>query len=246
MDDSMPNGSSEIPTPGTIQWMISVALGLALFAVLLRICRVIRITSAMTLRRLAPEGMRTVQCGSCHAAQYVRLDGHIFICCGCHTANRLPLDAPSPYQELFAPTGPLKLFEFKKGGDNYWQELSQMDLPDSQDTTLVSISVEDRQKTSPVIIGNSVKDDDVETESNYGPIPQCVVCLDNPGCMVVLPCAHGSVCEACVTRIVQNRATGGVHCPHCRSDINMIVKISEIAGEMAKGIEYRIPMARVA
>jgi len=70
------------------------------------------------------------------------------------------------------------------------------------------------------------------------------VCLDMPGNMVLLPCAHGSVCEECVTRIVQNRASGGAHCPHCRSNIQVLVKISEIEGEIARGLELRIPMAR--
>lgn len=83
--------------------------------------------------------------------------------------------------------------------------------------------------------------------------------------MVLLPCAHGGVCEEpmdgwetfaigervlyaevsrpsanfeehsdifkrveqrtwqeCVTRIVQNRAFGGAHCPHCRSNISSL------------------------
>ena len=31
-----------------------------------------------------------------------------------------------PAQELIVPEGPLKKFEFKKGGENYWQEGSEM------------------------------------------------------------------------------------------------------------------------
>lgn len=96
---------------------------------------------------------------SCFAAlvRYVSAHGRIFICCGCHCANRIPLEVgrtevpcrcfqhtistvvqkdeklPVIYltalaqrvmswKELIVPEGPLKKFEFKKGGENYWQE----------------------------------------------------------------------------------------------------------------------------
>merc|ERR1711862_493982 len=102
----------------------------------------------------------------------------------------------------------------------------------------------------PIVIGRpSVNQSEVDSNasnrtSDASGLPQCVVCLDLIGRMVLLPCAHGGVCEDCVTRIVQNRASGGAHCPHCRSIIKTLVKIHELDGEIAKGIEYRIPMAR--
>jgi len=74
-------------------------------------------------------------------------------------------------------------------------------------------------------------------------LPTCVVCLEAPGNMVLLPCAHGGVCDGCTTRIAQNRAQGGAHCPHCRSNIETIVKIHEVIGDGIRGVEFRIPIA---
>lgn len=74
-------------------------------------------------------------------------------------------------------------------------------------------------------------------------LPTCVVCLEAPGNMVLLPCAHGGVCDGCITRIAQNRAQGGAHCPHCRSQIETIVKVHEVNGDGIGGVEFRIPIA---
>lgn len=75
-------------------------------------------------------------------------------------------------------------------------------------------------------------------------MPTCVVCLEEIGNMVLLPCAHGGVCDGCITRIAQNRASGGAHCPTCRSNIETLVKIHKVDGLSVQGVEYRIPMAR--
>lgn len=97
----------------------------------------------------------------------------------------------------------------------------------------------------PCVIG---RQDSTVTSSSArsGELPQCAVCLDAPGDMVLLPCAHGGVCEGCATRIAQNRATGGAHCPHCRSSIERLVKLHEVHQSTAKGVEVRIPIARAA
>jgi DNA-directed RNA polymerase subunit RPC12/RpoP len=85
----------------------------------------------------------------------------------------------------------------------------------------------------------------VNKKSDAG-LPTCVVCLENEGNMVLLPCAHGGTCEECSTRIAQNRAYGGAHCPHCRSSIETLVKLYEVDSSTAKGVEFRIPIARAA
>lgn len=218
--------------PGTLHWALAVILALILIAGLFRSYRILKQTQNLTVVRHAPEGMRIVECGNCRTPQYVSAHGRIFICCGCHCANRIPLDAGRA-EELVIPEGPLKKFEFKKGGENYWQEVSQEELEDGVELALTPSRP---QRALEV---------DVETASNAeNGLPQCVVCLDEIGNMVLLPCAHGGVCEECTTRIVQNRAFGGAHCPHCRSAISTIVKLEEVEGAMAKGIELRIPMAR--
>lgn len=232
--------------PGTLHWALAVILGLILIAGLIRSYRILKQTQHLTVVRHAPEGMRIVECGNCRTPQYVSAHGRIFICCTCHCANRIPLEIGRS-EELIVPEGPLKKFEFKKGGENYWQEISQEELEDGADVSPTSsrppraAEENDVGKVAASIIGK------VDVESASGAedgLPQCVVCLDEPGCMVLLPCAHGGVCEECVTRIVQNRAFGGAHCPHCRSNISTIVKLQEVEGELAKGVELRIPMAR--
>jgi hypothetical protein len=155
----------------------------------------------------------------------------------------LPIEPPRGEQtELIAPTGPLKRYEFRKGGENFWQELKQEEVEDGFIIPEPSFAV---------IIGRRAADD-AENQSNASGsttdgipgIPHCVVCLDSAGSMVMLPCAHGGVCEVCATRIAQNRASGGARCPHCRATIQMLVKIHEVSGDVAKGVEHRIPIAR--
>jgi len=114
----------------------------------------------------------------------------------------------------------------------------------------------DDSRPSPATVGRSIDGPmDPELISNpsicskkskgsiCGGLPTCVVCLEEPGNMVLLPCAHGGVCDGCTTRIAQNRAQGGAHCPHCRSIIETIVKIHAVEGDSIKGVEFRIPMA---
>ncbi|CAE8649466.1 unnamed protein product, partial [Polarella glacialis] len=115
----------QVETPGTLHWVLAVLLILVLVVGLMRVCRVLRMSENITIARSAPEGMRTVECGSCRIAQYVSAQGRIFICFSCHCANRIPIEIPRmAEQELVIPVGPLKKFEFKKGGENYWQERS--------------------------------------------------------------------------------------------------------------------------
>merc|ERR1712100_933679 len=89
------------------------------------------------------------------------------------------------------------------------------------------------------VVGRQALDAESNASSKQGVLPQCVVCLDLPGNVVMLPCSHGSVCEECATRIVQNRASGGVHCPHCRSTIDLLVKISQVDENVLRGEEMR-------
>ncbi|CAE7513957.1 unnamed protein product [Symbiodinium natans] len=224
--------------PGTLHWALAIILIVVLLVGLFRSYRILKQTQHLTVVRHAPEGMRIVECGSCRTAQYVSAHGRIFICCSCHCANRIPMDAARA-EELIVADGPLKKFEFKKGGENFWQEVSQEELEEGAEASPEAPIPQGVDKPAPSLIGKV----DMENASTGERFPQCVVCLDEPGCMVLLPCAHGGVCEACVTRIVQNRAFGGSHCPHCRSTISTIVKLQEVEGELAKGVELRIPMA---
>jgi len=241
-------------TPGLEHWALAVLLSVLLVTGLVRVYRVLQVDTISPTRHVL-EGMRTVECGACHMMQYIVVHGRIFVCCSCHSANRVPGDFPrADAQELVASTGPLRKFEFKKGGEHYWQETKQEELEESEqqgaqgDTNIQ----QNENYPVPVCLGQARSDSNLEVLSTHssrngnlsGRMPQCVVCLDAVGCMVLLPCAHGSVCEECTTRIVQNRASGGAHCPHCRSRVTTLVKVQEVDGEVATGVEVRIPMAR--
>lgn len=261
--------------PDAFHWVLAIVLGAVLVGGLIRVYRVLQKGDSVTPVRQAPEGMRPVECGACRAMQYVSTHGRIFICFCCHSANRIPIEAPRSEQQavLITPTGPLRRFEFKRSGENYFEETKREEIEDGAPTqtpaptaaaagtpsqTPVVIIPPDATATNPAeagpegqaevtkpsIIGRQSSDESCDSK-NSEVLPQCVVCLDAPGNMVLLPCAHGSVCEECAMRIVQNGASGGVHCPHCRSNIDTLVKIEEVDGDLAKGVEYRIPMARV-
>jgi hypothetical protein len=256
--------------PGAMSWILALALFVGVLGGLVHVYHVLRGNDSLGLGiRNVPDGMHPVECGACHAMQYIHTHGRIFVCYSCHLANRLPIEFPRMEEtRLVAATGPLRRYEFRKGrSNNFWQELRQDQVqqgdcssaflqvnaepdgggnPSAAGTPAAPVGIRVIGE-NPCVLGrqSDVDDEVISCATNDGSgIPRCVVCLDMPGNMVLLPCAHGSVCEECVTRIVQNRASGGSHCPHCRSNIQVLVKIHEVEGEFAKGLELRIPMAR--
>ena len=75
-------------------------------------------------------------------------------------------------------------------------------------------------------------------------IPNCSVCLEGAGDVVVTPCAHGGLCEPCARHIAGNAAVGGAHCPKCRKDIDRVLRLSRIlADNTAVGVALDIPLA---
>eukprot|EP00747_Dinoflagellata_sp_TGD_P187279 gnl/TRDRNA2_/TRDRNA2_44846_c0_seq1.p1 gnl/TRDRNA2_/TRDRNA2_44846_c0~~gnl/TRDRNA2_/TRDRNA2_44846_c0_seq1.p1 ORF type:complete len:299 (-),score=24.89 gnl/TRDRNA2_/TRDRNA2_44846_c0_seq1:224-1120(-) len=227
------------PAPEAHHWVLAVFMAIVLVAGLVRVYQVLRRADALNPSRRAPEGMRPVECGYCRTTQHVIMHGRIFICFICHSPNRIPLESLRAQAEpvLAEAHGPLRRFKFKRGGDNFFQEIERETMEDGEEIP------------APTLVGNPQVS---ETQSNSSKmddgtgLPTCAVCFDNPGDIVLLPCAHGRVCEECATRIAQNRASGGSHCPHCRSNIELLVKIHNIdieTGEIS-GVEHRIPIAR--
>lgn len=272
--------------PSAIHWALAVFLGVTLVGGLLRVARVLQKDDGITPMRHAPEGMRPVQCGACGSMQHVILHGRIFICYSCHAANRIAMDPTGPEEPaLVAATGPLRSFEFRREGENFFQETQRLEIEDAEAAQLISKDVnipanatdtvvaaetapdleagenngkaiDTDPRLSPRILGHANVDSEVisncskpskqsrMSRMSANGLPTCVVCLEDPGNMVLLPCAHGGVCDGCITRIAQNRASGGAHCPHCRSIIETLVKIHEVSGTNIKGVEFRIPIAR--
>lgn len=256
--------------PSAVHWALAAILGAALVSGLVQVYRQLHaLDSLSNVPRHVPDGFRAAMCGNCHQVQYVSDHGRIFICFSCRSANRILRDIPRSEQQLVVPTGPLRSYEFRKGGQNYWQELSQRELSPSSpdegsaggegggeregqdsgggDAQLQQVRPQTlgRQQAVDSNADETISQRSARTDDEDG-LPQCVVCLDNPGCMVLLPCAHGSVCEECATRIAQNRASGGAHCPHCRANIETLVKLRQLDGDVARGVELRIPMARAS
>jgi len=285
-----PSGVEESPLdghePGAVHWALAAMLAVVLVSGLFQVYRALSGLDVMsTALRNVPEGMRPAECGACHTMQHVSSHGRIFICFCCHSANRIPRDAISRSENplLVTATGPLRSYEFRKKGENIWQELSQREVPETQNEEGAAVervaesevnnvesevnnveaaaeaeATAETNVVQPQTVGRPQADQEPteehlcqaevrsERSSRIGEdgLPVCVVCLDKSGCMVLLPCAHGGVCEECATRIAQNRAMGGAHCPHCRAVIETLVKLSQVDGDVAKGTEVRIPMAR--
>ncbi|CAE6959514.1 unnamed protein product [Symbiodinium sp. CCMP2592] len=189
-----------------------------------------------SLSRRAGQATRVVECGSCHHRQYVQANISAFVCEGCRRTNHVSYWV-KPEELLYCASGPIKFFQFQRAGRAFWREVSERESEPAHGARDCPTNEPAPKQTDP----------DIESLSNLGEesvVPRCVVCLDEPGCMVLLPCSHGAVCEACVTKIVQNQACGGAHCPHCRSNIGTVVKLRDFKGDMASGMELRIPMAR--
>mmetsp|Transcript_24172 Transcript_24172/g.56182 ORF Transcript_24172/g.56182 Transcript_24172/m.56182 type:complete len:275 (-) Transcript_24172:21-845(-) len=234
--------------PDLVDWALAVVLAVLLIMGLIKVVRVLKQGPSVMVRRLPPEGMRSVQCGCCLTPQYIPSHARIFVCFSCCTANRIPAISTSSELSVLTPaSGPLRRFEFKREGENFYQETERTEIPEGSQQPLAPPG----SNINVVVIGRQGDTDEDEVTkqtsraSLTGLLPACVVCLDKPGNMVMLPCAHGSVCEECATRIAQNRSYGGAHCPHCRTGIELLVKLDEVDGRVAKGLEHRIPIARV-
>lgn len=193
------------------------------------------------------------------------------------TVDLLRSASGTPVPELVENTGPCKRYEFRKQGNLYWQMISE-ETEDGQVADITAEPEKSgevdpergnrpaeaeaqaeaeadastaRAEPGPDEVADAATTSEKESEnaSRAGEWESCGVCWDNPGYMVLLPCSHGNVCEYCATRIAQNRATGGSHCPHCRADITMLVKLTDLRTEndevLARGVEHRVPIARV-
>lgn len=86
---------------------------------------------------------------------------------------------------------------------------------------------------------------DLEARPSEPVIPQCQVCMDGPGDMVLLPCSHGAICEACAKHIARNLSVGGNHCVKCREEIKSLVRLSELYSDHATGVTVDVPQDSV-
>jgi hypothetical protein len=88
-------------------------------------------------------------------------------------------------------------------------------------------------------------DENAQARPSEPVVPQCQVCMDGPGDIVLLPCSHGAICEACAKHIARNLSVGGNHCVKCRQEIQSLVRLSELYTDHATGISVVVPQDSV-
>lgn len=72
-----------------------------------------------------------------------------------------------------------------------------------------------QEKKDKIIINKIYENDDIE----------CIVCMDNPHDVIIVPCGHYCMCLNCASKI---KSSSGSSCPMCRGNIESIVTIDEI------------------
>lgn len=196
--------------------------------------------------QMAPPGTTAVECGTCRSVQYVPGHGHAFLCFRCHSVNWLPgnseglsgdlraANQPQMPQMPSLAVGPLRRFAFTRRSDTLFEPAPRDD----------EASEAEGRSAPPTVIGSAAPATEAATPRSRAGFAPCQICMDAPSDALLMPCAHGGLCRACATKIAQNASSGGAVCPHCRSEITMVVKIDEIDGEKVQGTELRIPIAR--
>lgn len=243
---------SDVISPSAFHWVLAAVLVVVLIFGFVRVCQLVKRTQNVTPN--PPPGMVAVQCGACHAAQYVPTHGRIFICFQCHSANLVPGRPQAQLQPV--PTGPLKKYNMSRLNNTFFRvdrEQAENDT-DGNTTdaaaqpTVFGQAQDDPENPGTVEMTNAgAPDRSMSRDIDAGmALPTCSICMDLPGNVVLLPCAHGGVCEGCARQIAQTRAVGGAQCPQCRGPIETLVKIDDIDQQAATGTELRIPIARFA
>lgn len=153
----------------------------------------------------------SINCGNCAQAQSVQNCLTAFVCDSCHRVNRIVIEDPGTRRVSIVP---------KNSPDEF-------QLVRTSSSTFTPESAElDKSQLKP---------------HNDMLVPQCTVCMDGPGDMVLLPCSHGAICEACAQHISRNLSVGGAHCPKCRVDIHQLVRVCELHAQAARGVPVLVP-----
>src|SRR5690349_13338599 len=68
-----------------------------------------------------------------------------------------------------------------------------------------------------------IEDPPVTVERVYDLDPDCVICLEEPKTMIMVPCGHYCLCTECSTKLKTST------CPICRSHVNTMITPEQIA-----------------
>jgi hypothetical protein len=158
----------------------------------------------------------SVTCASCGESQPAIESLSAFVCRKCHRVNRIV---------ILDPTNPLSG--------------RRCSVAEEENPVMLVRTSSSTFTPADVLEG--------KTRSEMEPIiPQCTVCMDGAGDVVLLPCSHSAICEACAKHIAKNKSVGGSHCPRCREDIKELLRLSELYPEGdAKGEPIVIPIEEI-
>ena len=167
---------------------------------------------------MSQDGVSRVTCANCGEFQPVIESLSAFVCVKCHKVNRIVLD--------------------DSANGCHASIVEQID--DNEPVMLV------RTSSSTFLPAEFVEDVSKQRKEMEPVIPQCTVCMDGAGDVVLLPCSHSAICEECAKHIAKNKSVGGSHCPRCREQIKQLLRLSEVypAGD-AKGVPVGVPQEEV-
>lgn len=163
---------------------------------------------------VANTGAGLVTCASCGASEQ-QGGPPAFVCTNCSKVNRVIIEGAA--------------------GDP---------VNNTQRRVSVCSDLTEEQKNRLVRTGSSTFEPmsgDAHAKEAEVAVPQCQVCMDGPGDMVLLPCGHGAICEACAKHIAKNMSVGGNHCVRCRSEIKKLVRLDQLYKDQATGVTVIIP-----
>ena len=74
----------------------------------------------------------------------------------------------------------------------------------------------------PVVVqAVAVQASDVEETTLVEDPKKCIICIDKPRAMRLLPCGHCSTCDACTSQLCNGQPV----CPVCRAPFNRLARI---------------------
>jgi len=161
-----------------------------------------------------------ISCANCGENQPIIETLPAFVCIKCHKVNRIVFD------------------------ESYAGRRGTIVEPSSDPANEPVMLV--RTSSSTFLPAEFVEDASKQRREMEPIIPQCTVCMDGAGDVVLLPCSHSAICEDCAKHIAKNKSVGGSHCPRCRENIKQLLRLSELYPEGdAKGVPISVPKEEV-
>ena len=114
-------------------------------------------------------------------------------------------------------------YSFNTTNKNYFNELSEEleeDMSDENENADTNESSDSDDEQDAPELYQDESDDEIQLQPQVR-IPTCVVCMDNPPNVVLVPCGHQNLCSPCANQWKDENGT----CPTDRKEIVMIVPL---------------------